>query len=73
MFLPDLFDLAAVEEQLVGYDGCLWSVGISSVGLNEAAYARGTEALTLLWGGTLLRLNPGFSFAYYSATGAGGR
>jgi hypothetical protein len=70
---PDLFDLTAVEPQLAGYDGCLWSVGISSVGLDEAAYARVTEELTLLWARTLLRLNPQFSFAYCSAAGAGGR
>lgn len=73
LVLPDLLDIAAVEDRLVGYDGCVWAVGISSVGLDEAAYARITEELTLLWAGTLLRLNPGFSFAYCSAAGAGGR
>jgi hypothetical protein len=73
LLLPDLFDFAAVENQLVGYDACIWAVGISSVGLNEAAYARVTEDLTLLWARTLLRLNPGLSFCYCSAGGAGGR
>ena len=71
--LPDLFDIAAVEDQLVGYDGCIWAVGISSFGLDEPTYSRVTEELTLLWAGTLLRLNPSFSFAYCSAAGAGGR
>ena len=41
--LPDLFNFAAVENQLVGYDACIWAVGISSVGLDEAAYARVTR------------------------------
>ena len=72
LFLPDLFDFAAVEPQLVGYDGCLWAVGISSVGLDEAAYAKVTEELTLVWARALLRLNPDFSFCYCSAAGAGG-
>lgn len=73
LLLPDLFDFTAVEDQLVGYNACIWAVGISSVGLSEAAYARVTEELTLLWACTLLRLNPGMSFCYCSAGGAGGR
>ncbi|MDI1436771.1 hypothetical protein [Polyangium sorediatum] len=72
LLLPDLFDFAAVEDQLVGYDACIWAVGISSAGLDEAAYARVTEELTLLWARALLRLNPGMSFCYCSGGGAGG-
>ena len=73
LLLDDLFDIAAAEPQLAGWDACLWAVGISSVGLNEATYAKVTEELTLLWARTLLRLNPRFSFCYCSAAGAGGR
>src|SRR6185503_6848386 len=71
--LPDLFELAAIEPELVGWDACIWAVGISSVGLDEAAYAKVTEELTLRWARALLRLNPVFSFCYCSAAGAGGR
>ena len=73
LVVEDLFDVAGAEPQLVGYDACLWAVGVSSVGLDEAAYARMTEELTLAWARTLLRLNPDFSFCYCSAAGAGGR
>lgn len=73
LLLPDLFDLAAVEDRLVGYDACIWAVGVSSVGLDEAAYARVTEELTLVWARALLRLNPEMSLCYCSAAGAGGR
>jgi uncharacterized protein YbjT (DUF2867 family) len=73
LLLADLFDFAAVESQLVGWDACIWAVGISSVGLDEAAYAKVTEELTLRWARALLRLNPDFSFCYCSAAGAGGR
>src|SRR5262245_27218120 len=73
LLLPDLFDFAAVEDQLVGYDACIWAVGVSSLGLDEAAYAKVTEELTLVWARALLRLNPEFSFCYCSAAGAGGR
>jgi uncharacterized protein YbjT (DUF2867 family) len=73
LVLADLFDVAAAERELAGWDACLWAVGVSSVGLDEAAYARLTEDLTLRWARALLRLNPGFSFCYCSAAGAGGR
>ena len=72
LLLTDLFDFAAVEQQLIGYDACIWAVGVSSAGLDESAYARVTEELTLLWARALLRLNPGMSFCYCSAGGAGG-
>jgi uncharacterized protein YbjT (DUF2867 family) len=73
LLLPDLFDFANVEDQIAGYEACIWAVGISSIGLDEAAYARVTEELTLVWARALLRLNPEFSFCYCSAAGAGGR
>jgi uncharacterized protein YbjT (DUF2867 family) len=70
LLLPDLFDFAGVESKLAGYDGCIWAIGVSSVGMNETDYARMTEELTLLWAKALLRLNPRFSFAYVSGQGA---
>jgi uncharacterized protein YbjT (DUF2867 family) len=72
LILPDLFDAASVESRLTGYDACIWAVGISSLGLDEAAYAKITEELTLVWARTLLQLNGNFSFCYCSAAGAGG-
>ena len=72
LLLPDLFDFAAAEAQLTGWDACVWAVGVSSVGLDEERYAKVTEELTLLWARGLLRLNPEFSFCYCSAMGAGG-
>ena len=73
LLLDDFFAIAPAEPQLAGWDACIWAVGISSVGLDEAAYAKVTEDLTMLWARTLLRLNPRFSFCYCSAAGAGGR
>jgi uncharacterized protein YbjT (DUF2867 family) len=72
LLLPDLFDFAGVEAHLVGWDACAWAVGISSMGLDEAEYAKVTEQLTLLWARALVRLNPELSFCYCSAMGAGG-
>ena len=72
LLLDDLFDIAPAERQLAGWEACLWSIGVSSVGMDETAYAKVTEDLTLLWARTLLRLNPRLSFCYCSAMGAGG-
>lgn len=72
LLLPDLFNFIDVEEKLYGYDACIWAIGVSSVGLDEARYSRITETLTLTWAQALLRLNPRISFCYCSAGGAGG-
>jgi len=72
LLVPDLFDMTRVEPELAAWDACVWAVGISSVGRDEASYARVTEELTLLWARALLRINPGFSFCYCSAMGADG-
>ncbi|MEN9578582.1 MAG: hypothetical protein RJA70_1591 [Pseudomonadota bacterium] len=72
LVLEDLFEFTAHETELVGWDACIWAVGISSIGVEEAAYARVTEELPLLWARGLLQLNPDSSFCYCSAAGAGG-
>ncbi len=72
LVMADLFDVTSVEDQLVGYDACIWAIGISSSRLDEKAYARITEDLTLTWARALLRQNPKMSFCYCSAGGAGG-
>jgi uncharacterized protein YbjT (DUF2867 family) len=72
LVLVDLFEFSACESQLVGWDACVWAVGVSVLGKDEKEYARVTEELTLVWARALLRLNPGSSFCYCSAAGAGG-
>lgn len=71
--LADLFEIEQVSQELQGYDACIWTIGTSSVGLNESEYAKITEDLTLLWARTLLNINPEMSFCYCSAGGAGGK
>ncbi|MFL6451734.1 MAG: hypothetical protein ACJ746_29275 [Bryobacteraceae bacterium] len=73
LLLPDLFQFASVEDELAGWDACVWALGVSSVGMDEGRYARITEELTLLWARAVLCLNPEFSFCYCSAAGADGR
>jgi hypothetical protein len=61
--------IGAMTVELSGWDACIWAVGISSMGLDEASYAKVTEQLTLIWARALVRLNPVFSFCYCSAAG----
>ena len=65
----DLYDLAPLESELVGFDACFFCLGVSSAGMSEARYTRVTYDLTLAVATTLARLNPGMTFVY--VTGAG--
>lgn len=56
----------------LGDDACSWAVGIHSAGLFEAAYARVTEELTLVWARALLRLHRDLSFCSCSVGGVAG-
>jgi hypothetical protein len=66
---PDFYDLSAIENQLTGFDACFFCLGISSVGVKEEDYFKVTYTLTMHFGETLSRLNPGMVFCY--VTGAG--
>jgi nucleoside-diphosphate-sugar epimerase len=43
----DFFNLAALENQLNGYNTCFFCLGVSAVGLDESEYYRLTYTLTL--------------------------
>lgn len=65
----NFFDLSSLEPQLVGYDACLFCLGVSSVGIKEDEYRRMTYDLTLHVAQTLARINPGMKFCYVSGAG----
>ncbi|MBP0597156.1 epimerase [Herbaspirillum sp. LeCh32-8] len=62
----DLFDYGAIESELRGYDACFFCLGVSSLGMQEADYARITYDLTMAAARTLQRLNPKMVFVYVS-------
>ena len=66
---PDFYDLSTISDKLVGYDGCFFCLGISSVGMNEEAYTKITYTLTLHVAETLARQNPSMVFCYVSGAG----
>jgi uncharacterized protein YbjT (DUF2867 family) len=66
---PDLFDLSGIADRLVDVDACLFCLGVSSVGMDEAEYRRVTHDLTLSIAGVLLSRNPDVVFEYVSGEG----
>lgn len=65
----DFYNFTNIEEQLIGYDACLFCLGISSVGMQEKEYAHLTYGLTLNFAETLSKLNSNFTFCYISGAG----
>jgi uncharacterized protein YbjT (DUF2867 family) len=67
--IKDVANLGPVEDQLIGYDACFFTLGVSSAGMSEAAYRPVTYDLTLKVACTLLKINPGITFIYVSGLG----
>jgi uncharacterized protein YbjT (DUF2867 family) len=65
----DIADLSPIEDQLRGYDACLFALGVSSLGMKEADYRHITYDYAVGAGETLARLNPGMTFVYVSGMG----
>src|SRR6185369_17141934 len=63
----DFFNLTPIESQLNGYDGCLFCLGVSSVGMKEDVYYKMTYTLTTNFAQTLAKQNPGMAFCYIAA------
>ncbi|HEX2873886.1 MAG TPA: NAD-dependent epimerase/dehydratase family protein [Polyangiaceae bacterium] len=66
--VPDFRDLAAVEQQLSGFDACFYCAGVSSVGMSEADYTKVTYETPLAFAQVLLRLNPGMVLVHVSGS-----
>jgi uncharacterized protein YbjT (DUF2867 family) len=65
----DVYDLAAIEDRLSGYDACFFCLGVSSVGMKEETYRRVTYDLTVSVAKTLAKLNSTMTFIYVSGAG----
>jgi uncharacterized protein YbjT (DUF2867 family) len=65
----DLFDIAAMEDRLSGFDACFFCLGVTSAGMTEEAYTRVTFELTTRIAAALSRLNPAMTFIYVSGSG----
>lgn len=65
----DFSDFSTIESELAGYDACLFCLGVSSIGLDEARYREITYDITMAAAQILARLNPAMTFIYVSGSG----
>lgn len=65
----DMYDFEPVAAQLRGYGACLFTLGTSAAGMNEADYRRVTFDLTMAAARVLARESPGMVFEYVSGQG----
>jgi uncharacterized protein YbjT (DUF2867 family) len=62
----NLFDLSRIAGELRGYDGCIYCLGVTSVGMSEAEYSRITYELTVVIAKAFLAANPGGAMSFVS-------
>ena len=65
----DFGDLTSIEDQLAGFDACLYCLGISAAGMSEADYRRITYDFTIAAAQSLLRASPGLRMCFISGSG----
>lgn len=65
----NFYNLSSIENKLTGFDACYFCLGVSSVGMNMDDYYKITYTLTMHFGETLCRLNPGMVFCYVAGAG----
>jgi len=69
IIVDDFYDLTAIQSELAGYDACFFSLGVSALGMKEAAYRRITYELTMVAAQAVLRANSALTFVYVSGAG----
>lgn len=65
----NFYDISPIEDSLKGYNACFFCLGVSSVGMKEAAYYQVTYTLTMHVAETLSRLNKDMVICYVSGAG----
>ncbi len=69
--LADFADLSPIARELGGYDACFYCLGVSSVGMDEAAYTRVSYDFPMAAARVLAPLAPDMTFVYVSGSGTG--
>lgn len=65
----DFHDFTGIRDDLVGYDACLFCLGVTSVGKKEPDYRAVTYDITMAAANLLAEVNPGMAFLYVSGVG----
>ncbi len=68
--LSDFMNVESIKDQLKGYDGCLYCMGVSAVGMSEEKYIRTTYDTTKAFVDVLYELNPDMVFSFISGSGS---
>ena len=66
LLVKDFTKLNGLDQQLSGFDACLYCAGITSVGMSEADYTHITYDIPLSLANKLLSLNPNMVFSHIS-------
>ncbi|MDG4805220.1 epimerase [Micromonospora sp. WMMD1120] len=67
--VADVGDLESVRAELTGVDACFYCLGVSSLGLDEAAYTRISYGYPLAAARLLAEVSPQVTFVYVSGVG----
>jgi uncharacterized protein YbjT (DUF2867 family) len=67
--LEDFTDLEPIAGDLTGWDACFYCLGVSSVGMDEAAYTRVSYDFPMAAARALAPGNPDLTFVYVSGEG----
>lgn len=65
----DFFSFEPLQQEFSGYNACLFSLGVSAVGLSEKEYRKITYDLAVAAAEVLYRANPQITFCYISGKG----
>lgn len=69
VLVKDFYNLSDIENQLLGYDGCLFCLGTTSVGKTDEEFFEISYTLTMSLANTLARISPNITFCYISGSG----
>lgn len=69
VLVKDFYNLSDIENQLLGYDGCLFCLGTTSVGKTDEEFFEISYTLTMSLANTLARISPNMTFCYISGSG----
>ncbi|WP_433114116.1 NAD-dependent epimerase/dehydratase family protein [Micromonospora sp. CA-246542] len=67
--VADVGDLESVRAELTGVDACFYCLGVSSLGLDEAAYTRVSYDFPMAAARLLAEVSPQVTFVYVSGVG----
>ncbi|HTB34963.1 MAG TPA: epimerase [bacterium] len=66
LLVPNLSQLAQVQEQLQGYNACFYTLGVTSAGRSEAEYRAVIVSLTVNISKVLVAASPGLAICFVS-------